>query len=292
MIKLQGDRERVESVRFSPDGRTLAAFSWRDVRVYADVRDGAGPTAVVSGNFTSSFTPDGRGIIRYVSEGLAVWNLATREYEALPIPGPFDFSPDGQTFVCCTIDNSVEGPRTLSRSLLNAPHSQMWSVETTRVIGWADLLFLAGGSLVASFEYDYGGRYLVIRDAETGAGVAEVGSPVLRHLRATANHSFVASHEGSQVAVYRADDLAAPPVIIRNDNRKHFTDIAFHPSGRYLAATSNDSTVKFYDTTSWKLAHAFDWDIGRLRSVAFSPDGMLAAAGGDKGKIVVWDVDF
>jgi hypothetical protein len=34
------------------------------------------------------------------------------------------------------------------------------------------------------------------------------------------------------------------------------------------------------------------WDIGRLRSVAFSPDGMLAAGAGDKGKIVVWDVDL
>jgi hypothetical protein len=40
------------------------------------------------------------------------------------------------------------------------------------------------------------------------------------------------------------------------------------------------------------VAPAFDWDMGRLRSVAFSPDGMLAAAGNDKGKIVVWDVDL
>jgi hypothetical protein len=49
--------------------------------------------------------------------------------------------------------------------------------------------------------------------------------------------------------------------------------------------------VKLYDTASWKVAQAFDWDMGRLRSVAFSPDGMLGSAGNDKGKIVVWDVD-
>jgi WD40 repeat protein len=74
--------------------------------------------------------------------------------------------------------------------------------------------------------------------------------------------------------------------------RPYFTGLAFHPSGRYLAATSNDATVKLYDTSTWKVARAFNWDIGRLRSVAFSPDGMLAAAGGDRGKVVVWDVDF
>jgi WD40 repeat protein len=81
-------------------------------------------------------------------------------------------------------------------------------------------------------------------------------------------------------------------VVIRNDSRKDFTGLAFHPSGRFLAATSNDNTVKLYDVQTWKLAHAFDWEIGRLRSVAFSPDGTLAAAGGDNGKIVVWDFDL
>jgi hypothetical protein len=79
---------------------------------------------------------------------------------------------------------------------------------------------------------------------------------------------------------------------LKNDNRKSFTDLAFHPSGKYLAATSNDGTVKLYDTASWGLATTFAWKIGRLRSVAFSPDGTLAAAGSDAGKVVVWDVDL
>jgi WD40 repeat protein len=49
--------------------------------------------------------------------------------------------------------------------------------------------------------------------------------------------------------------------------------------------------VKASSTATWRVLRSFDWDIGKLRSVAFSPDGMLAAAGGDKGKVVVWDVD-
>ncbi len=80
--------------------------------------------------------------------------------------------------------------------------------------------------------------------------------------------------------------------VVENDNKKHFTGIAFHPSGRYLAATSNDATVKLYDTTTWEVARTFTWEIGRMRSIAFSPDGTLAAAGSDTGKVVVWDVDL
>ncbi len=86
--------------------------------------------------------------------------------------------------------------------------------------------------------------------------------------------------------------LADDPVMFANDTPKEFTGLAFHPSGRYLAATSNDGTVKLYDTFTWKVVQRFDWDIGRLRSAVFSPDGMLAAAGGDDGKIVVWDLDL
>ena len=102
----------------------------------------------------------------------------------------------------------------------------------------------------------------------------------------------MAARRGSWLGVFRADDFAAGPVVICNDSRREFTGLAFHPSGRYLAATSNDATVKLYDTATWKVAQAFDWDIGRLRSVTFSKDGMLAAAGGDRGRIVVWDVNL
>jgi WD40 repeat protein len=79
---------------------------------------------------------------------------------------------------------------------------------------------------------------------------------------------------------------------IRNDEKKHFTAVAFHPSGRFLLVASTDETVKLYDVRTWEVVRSFAWDIGRMRSVAFSPDGTLAAAGSDKGKVVVWDVDI
>lgn len=96
---------------------------------------------------------------------------------------------------------------------------------------------------------------------------------------------------GPSITIYRADDLTETPIRLTNKNRRHYTDLAFHPSGEFLAATSNDATVTFFDTKTFAEQRAYTWKIGRLRSVAFSPDGALAAVGSDKGQVVVWDVD-
>jgi WD40 repeat protein len=75
-------------------------------------------------------------------------------------------------------------------------------------------------------------------------------------------------------------------------DRKHFQAIAFTPDGRFLAAVRNDATARFWDARTWQPARAFEWGIGPLVSLAIAPDGMRAAAGSKKGKIVVWDVDL
>jgi len=119
---------------------------------------------------------------------------------------------------------------------------------------------------------------------------------------------------GPFLLVCDAHDFDRKPRKVRGDG-SDFTRIAFHPSGRFLSAASGVTTVNFYNTKTWQVVLIFKWDIGRfrsfeyyghasprrkrttwiaggLRSVAFSPDGLLAAAGSDTGKIVVWDVDL
>src|SRR5262249_7575081 len=109
---------------------------------------------------------------------------------------------------------------------------------------------------------------------------------------------LVFSPDGSRlVAVHKTTLLVWPvpelgePRVARKPPRTHLPAATFPPSGRYLFATSNDTTAHVFETATWQRVGRFTWNVGRLRSVAVSPDGALAAAGGDRGEVVVWDVD-
>jgi hypothetical protein len=49
--------------------------------------------------------------------------------------------------------------------------------------------------------------------------------------------------------------------------------------------------VTFWDAATGKERARFDWQLGRVLSLAFSPDGLTRAAGGGNRKFVVWGVE-
>jgi WD40 repeat protein len=68
-------------------------------------------------------------------------------------------------------------------------------------------------------------------------------------------------------------------------------DLAYEPAGRRLATAAGDPFVRLWDATTGTEQASYDWDIGGVTAVAFSPDGCLCAAGGQDGRVAVWDVD-
>jgi WD40 repeat protein len=134
---------------------------------------------------------------------------------------------------------------------------------------------------------------LVIRDAGTGRvrGTVPIPGRTVDQLLFSPDGAWLVLRAGPSLLVWDARDLSRKPRKVRGAGKGHFTGLAFHPTGRYLAATTNDRTVNLYDTATWQVAQTYAWDVGRMRSVAFSPDGFLAAAGSDTGQVVVWDID-
>jgi WD40 repeat protein len=68
-------------------------------------------------------------------------------------------------------------------------------------------------------------------------------------------------------------------------------EIALHPRGHTLLVADGSKKVTAYDTSNGKAAAQYDWGVGKVGCVTYSPDGTLAAAGGEKGQVVVWDAE-
>ena len=135
---------------------------------------------------------------------------------------------------------------------------------------------------------------LVVRDAATGEVRATVASPARYHFQRamSADGRRFTAAAGRTGPLYVWDTTAwADPVRIPKV-QPSLAALAFHPTRPLLATVQQGQTVvKFLDANTGKVASKFQWKVGSLQCVAFSPDGTLAAAGGAGGKIVVWDVD-
>jgi WD40 repeat protein len=147
---------------------------------------------------------------------------------------------------------------------------------------------------VVSATPPYARRELVPRDADTGQSTGSSVAYPNQHITALAlGERFAVAHHGPLLFVYDFAKLDKKPKKVSNPaKRKFFAGFAIHPSGKWLATAGLDGAVTLWDARTWKAAQSWTWEAGQARSICFSADGTLAAAGTNTGKIVVWDLDL
>src|SRR6185503_8811477 len=105
-------------------------------------------------------------------------------------------------------------------------------------------------------RWQQGARQVEVRDATTAAlrGVGEYPYNLAEPLLFSPDGRQLVGFNNMTLLVWPVPETGSlgSPRLIRNDNRKQFTALAYHPSGRHLYATSNDETVHVYDTASWE----------------------------------------
>jgi WD40 repeat protein len=263
------------------------------------------------------YDPLGRWI--YVSDyrsGFRLLPLAGGKVQ--PVPGSrlerhvisFDLTPDGRQLV-------------MSRGGAGLNRVECWDVHRTGkfVAAWSirdgepvspdepyllnqatwfsnGIAIRRDGRMVATAESRRGGTlgdapFVVLRDGVNGNSLAELG-------RSATNYEIrlaFAPDGGSLYTwagrVLERWDLAAGKLArrISTPGRANLRGLVVLPSGQLVITVSGDGLARYWEPVDLSPIQALKWKVGKLHSLAVSHDGMLAAAGGEKGQVVVWDVD-
>lgn len=298
MLVLKTKYQKLSRVVFAPNSHGLAAAGQKGAYWWRSVLDDPKPARLGDKECVGiGFSPDGAHLV-YLPTGLGV--CAIQLAFAAPKYSP-DRAAGSSLTVCPTTGLAVAerwtgGEMTGYRVGSDGTPVTIWTTNTEPGSIGSSVAFAPDGSWFVRAALDNESRvnkYRFVRhDAATGKEVGGYRGDVWVSAGPTIspNGEWIAYASGNMLRSQSTSKLQHRESSF-NENTHQYTDLAFHPSGRFLAATNNDETVKLYDTTTWEVARTFTWDIGRMRSVAFSPDGTLAAAGSDKGKVVVWDVD-
>ncbi len=304
MQLLTAGKRDVTTLAFAPTGAGLVAVSTNHAPRWWDLPATGTPVPLTdkAPRFCSSFTfsPDA-SVVGWVTESARVEHdrrTGTARIVALvpeneQVTAQSVCGPSAR-LVVQTVEPGARFRTRAFRADARGEWAEMWCIGPTGTSSWglAGSLHCEQFFVLEAAPLNGGAPpRLVVRSALTGEALADAPAPTgeVDGLHAKLDGSALVVFGGSSLHYWQPGEKVEK---IRTGTLTHYRSIAFHPDGRYLLAGNNDTTARLIDTRTWQVVRQYTWAIGRLTTVAISPDGQLVAAGGAKGQVVVWDLDI
>jgi WD40 repeat protein len=228
----------------------------------------------------------------YIAWGARLFAFRTADGESLPVPQDVEanqvvLSPDGERLLAFHLQPEGGGPLV---AITTGPRGGAVVGRTRLPAGCRTVAgFLPDGERFVSID-----KVVRIRSAATGEELAAGKYKVFatHQPQVSADGRYLAALGYGNMYVWDLTTLTKPGKIGGTATFGDFRSCALHPNGKTVAVIHGGPTlVKVYDLATLKQVHKWTWKLGPLRSVAYSPDGTVGAAGSDDGRIVVWDAD-
>src|SRR6266404_8424113 len=304
----------VSRVRFSPDGRLLAATYMEtpntqrpgtmptlqsQVKIW-EVTTGRELQTLTLGSSANEigFSSDSRVLATIASGEVALWDLASgtrlRDLTASPmskmgnrstLPNPGSIPNIGKGGKPGSMPNIANMPNmadmtAMVNDMLGTMAAGTMGRSVTSVAFTPDGHVVATGGVESKSNLDLAGMMNPANQKSSKNKKPQSPEDFMKDLKVEANGQvlFWDSATGQQLGAIKG-------------HGKGVTGVVFSRDGKLLASSASDNTIKIWDVASKRELRTLSGHTANIESMDFSPDGRLLASAGDEGSTFLWDAN-
>jgi len=237
---------------------------------------------------------DGRLVAGANSDGISLWDLATRKKVASIARPPkssaqvrfLDFNPDGKTLAAAYEDGTaIIWDIAAGKESLTIQTGKPYKPNLLAV--FCPLCYSPDGGRLATSDWT---GAVSQWNAQSGALIrAQPASfDESRCVQFSPDGKTLATGDGSSVVLLAARTGMATKELIGHNGT--INSIAFGQGGKLLASGSDDKTAKLWETATGKNIATYGGHTGPVLSVSLSPDGKFVASRSADRSVKLWDV--